>query len=203
MIFTWVAALNCNFFKITYYDTSANRSVYHSIGLWTIESKLDTGDFFSLDYSYCVPWNEDYYYQPLSLDELDGAMKAARVFGMMTFILSQVAFILIMIPACVSFGNHNEFVKIVSAILVFLGVFTILDLVSECIRINVHFFHFSLLKANALTFTQGCVGFRYLQKRGQLCTPVGRYCGDCGLGVVVRVCSPHVCSHKEATPNAR
>jgi uncharacterized Tic20 family protein len=74
-------------------------------------------------------WNDS----NLSSDYFDAAMKAARAFGMMSSILSVFAFILIMIPACVSFGNHNTYLNSIAALLVVLGVFTILDLVSEYI----------------------------------------------------------------------
>jgi hypothetical protein len=201
MILTWVAAFACNFFEITYYD-SAGGSGSLRVGLWQVESSGYTGTLDDDYYGYCAGWNQDYYYdRPLNSDNLDGAMKAARAFGMMTSILSLLAFILIMIPACVSYGNHDQFVKVVAAILVFLGVFTILDLVSEYIRVT-SIFRFLCSKPRA-HICLGCVGFRYLQKCGQLCAPGIRYCGDCGLGVVVRVCRPHVCSHEEPTTNAR
>jgi hypothetical protein len=163
MVLTWVAAFDCHFFEITYYDSSASGSISRSVGLWAVEEHGSMGtmndDFY--DSGYCIGWNEVYYSQTLSSDDLDGAMKAARAFGMMTSILSLVAFILIMIPACVSYGNHDTFVKFVAAILVFLGVFTILDLVSEYIRVF-SIYRFLCSKPLALIYS-GCVGFRRLQ----------------------------------------
>jgi hypothetical protein len=76
---------------------------------------------------------------------------------MMSSILGFFAFILIMIPACVSFGDHNTYRNSIAAILVFLGVFTILDLVSEYIRVMfAHFFGFFLLEATRSRLLRLC-----------------------------------------------
>jgi lipopolysaccharide export LptBFGC system permease protein LptF len=127
MVMTFAAAFSCRFFEISW-------SGYpRSIGLWTVEAGFSDSSFFEDDWyiDYCQGWN--YYNQDLSSDYFDAAMKAARAFGMMSSILSVFAFILIMIPACVSFGNHNTYLNSIAALLVVLGVFTILDLVSEYI----------------------------------------------------------------------
>jgi hypothetical protein len=58
-------------------------------------------------------------------------MKAARAFGMMTSIVGLICFILILILSCVSFGDHHQYTMIVAGMSVFLGIFTMLDLVSE------------------------------------------------------------------------
>jgi hypothetical protein len=120
MVMTYVAAFSCRFLEI---------SGSQSVGLWTVESY----DLDSVN-TYCYTWNSGYYdNQNLSSDYFDAFMKAARAFGMTSSILGFFAFILIMIPACVSFGNHNTYLNSIAALLVVLGVFTILDLVSEYI----------------------------------------------------------------------
>lgn len=145
MTFTWVAAFDCNFYKISYPNDNNTDASLH-VGLWTVETH--DYDFGDDDYnsSTCTVW-EDYTLQddPLSSDDLDGAMKTARAFGMASSILSIPAFVMIMIPACVSFGEEMQYVKILAGILIFLGIFTILDLVSE--YTFSHFFD-ALLKAS-------------------------------------------------------
>ena len=126
MTCTFTAAFSCRFFEI-----SASGDVsYRSIGLWTVET--DSVYYYSDGEGYCEGWDVAYYSLNLS-DYFDAPMKAARAFGMMSSILGFFAFILIMIPACVSFGNHNTYLNSIAALLVVLGVFTILDLVSEYI----------------------------------------------------------------------
>lgn len=130
LIFTYVAAFDCNFYSITLVNSTESRSFTLGVGLWTVESP--TYDIFDDDYySYCTGYQTYSSYQSLNLDDLDGAMNAARVFAMMTSIAGLICFILILIPSCVSFGNNDQFAYIVAGISVFLGIFTMLDLVSE------------------------------------------------------------------------
>lgn len=130
MIFTWFAAFDCNFYKISYRENNTDASL--SVGLWTVETHdYDFGDD-DFNSSTCTVW-EDYTLKddPLSSDDLDGAMKTARAFGLMTSILSIPAFVMIMIPTCVSFGEDRKYVKSLAGILIFLGIFTMLDMVRE------------------------------------------------------------------------
>jgi hypothetical protein len=133
LVLTWIAAFDCNFYRITYFDSTESRSVTVGIGLWTIESKntVVSDDYYGYGADYCAGYDQFYSDTPLTSDDLDGAMKAARAFGMMTSIVSLICFVLILIPSCVSYGDNHLFTKVVAAILVFLGIFTMLDLVSE------------------------------------------------------------------------
>ena len=151
MVLTWVAGFDCHFFDIPYYSSTSYGGGSQSVGLWTVEAVSSySGN------GYCYGWNQDSLYdQPLSSDDLDGAMKAARAFGLMSSILGTVAFILIMIPACVSFGNHDAYLISLTVVLVVLGVFTILDLVSVYIQV-VSIFSFSSLKATCSCLLRLC-----------------------------------------------
>lgn len=145
MTFTWLAAIDCNFYKISYQDNNTDDASLH-VGLWTVETRDYDWLYDNYNSSTCTVW-EDYTLKdnPLSSDDLDGAMKTARAFGMASGILSVPAFVMIMIPACVSFGEEMHYVKVLAGILILLGIFTILDLVSEY---TLSPFFNSLLKAS-------------------------------------------------------
>lgn len=127
-VMTYIAAFNCNFYSVSYSGSAGNRTGTIGIGLWTAESPWYADDDYYDSSNFCVGYNQ---YGSFTSDDLDGAMKAARAFGMMTSIVSLICFILILIPSCVSFGDHDQYTKIVAGMSVFLGIFTMLDLVSE------------------------------------------------------------------------
>jgi hypothetical protein len=133
---TYVAAFNCTFFSISYSGSSSSTI---GIGLWTAESAESpwyAGDDYYYSSNLCYGYNQ---YASFTTDDLDGAMKAARAFGMMTSIVGLICFLLILILSCVSFGDHDQYTMIVAGMSVFLGIFTMLDLVSENASTTLYF----------------------------------------------------------------
>jgi hypothetical protein len=105
---TCVAAFNCNFVEISCGFANITQDVglrkVQSNDLWPADDDWDSA-------YYCTGWEKQWLRAALSSDELDGAMKATRAFGMITIIVS----------SCVSYGDHDQlFVRIVASLLVFL-----------------------------------------------------------------------------------
>ena len=132
MILTWVAAFSCKFYSIS----GGNNKLY--IGLWTVE------------YGFNRAYDDDFYYSNLCVtwgstlirsNALDGAMHAARAFGMIGCVLSIIAFTMILVPTCVSFGDSKLYLQITALIFFVLGTVTMLDLVSET-RLQRHLYSF-------------------------------------------------------------
>lgn len=129
LVFVWVAAIDCNFFNISFATTQGHDG-YVRVGLWTVQS-------YFVDYSgddtwgsYCAGWENA---NILSYYDLDGAMKTARAFSMISAVLGSISFILILVPMCVSFGDHQQYLLILCGMCVFTGFAAILDLVrTEC-----------------------------------------------------------------------
>lgn len=121
-ILTWIAAISCNFYSITY---SGTQDVL--VGLLTVESiEPDYGEPY-WDGSYCTGWNEA---NLLTHEDLDAAMKTARAFGIISGVLGTVALIMILIPSCVVFDdNRNQYLLILCGLCIFTGIATLLDLV--------------------------------------------------------------------------
>jgi hypothetical protein len=158
-IFTWFAAFDCNFYKISYQEQNNTDASLH-VGLWTVETH--DYDFWDDEFnsSTCTAW-EDYTLKDdqLSSDDLDGAMKTARAFGLMSSILSIPAFVMIMIPACVSFGEDMKYVKSLAGILIFLGIFTLLDMVRGIYTFESIFLVLCSLPHTHSSLHTGCLGF--------------------------------------------
>lgn len=130
LVFVWVAAINCNFFEITYWIVTeqgdAGRLGVLSVGLWTVQSYFIAA---SGDYSwgsFCVGWNSRNLISDL---ELDAPLRAARAFSMISATLGTVAFCLLLVPICVSFGEQSQYLLVLCTISVFVGFATLLDLV--------------------------------------------------------------------------
>jgi len=138
MIFTWVSAFNCNFYRIT--DTFEGNSTHYDlhVGLWTVEgidpygddsgSGNDGNDYEDL---YCAFWSEPYLFVPAaSMVELDGAMVAARFFSLLASLLSLIGFVLIIVPCCMTFDDPRKYMRIMSGLFVAIGALVLLDLVA-------------------------------------------------------------------------
>lgn len=97
-----------------------------SVGLWTVESNFIAWDGSYSWGSYCAGWKNA---NLLSYYDLDASLKAARAFGMISAVLATISFVVILIPACVSFGEQQQYLLVLCAMCVFTGLATILDLV--------------------------------------------------------------------------
>lgn len=128
LILTWLAAINCAFFSIPIGDDDDNRDMY--VGLWSVESDY-AQDYDWYDHSdhICVSWYSMNY---ISSDDLDAPMKVARAFGLISGILATIAFVLILIPSCVVFdeSSRNKYILSLSGMCIFIGIATLLELVS-------------------------------------------------------------------------
>lgn len=146
MIFTINAGFNCNFYHITADDGNATSL---NIGLWSIQDinpdyqnvHVTNGSVFWNDQGEdtwededkyeCVPWNERSMLGPASTVELDGAMSAARVCGMLAALLGVIGFCLILVLFCFKFADSRNSGRIFLGFYVLIGVLTLLDLVSS------------------------------------------------------------------------
>ncbi len=61
--------------------------------------------------------------------QLDAPLTAARAFSMMSACTGTIAFCLLMVPMCVSFGDSHQYLLILCGMCVFTGVTTLFDLV--------------------------------------------------------------------------
>ena len=125
LIFTWLAAIICKFYII---KDRGGQSVF--VGLWTVES-LDEWYVQASD-TYCTGWS---YGTLLNSDDLDGALKAARAFGMISGILATVSFVMMLVPSCIMFDDNarNRYLLALCGLCIFTGIATLLDLVSVTI----------------------------------------------------------------------
>lgn len=128
LVFVWVAAINCNFYDISF--VADGRDATLSVGLWTVESNFVaySGEYYSG--SYCAGWKNANF---LSYYDLDAALKAARAFAMISAVLGTISFVLILVPMCVSFGEQQLYLLILCGMCVFTGFATLLDLVRLCV----------------------------------------------------------------------
>lgn len=130
LIFTWLAAIICKFFIITVGGEQGNLLV----GLWSVESPepwtIQASD------TYCRPWNDGIL---LNDDDLDGALNAARAFGIISGVLGTIAFIMILVPSCVMFDDNagNCYLRTLCCLCLFTGIATLLDLVSRLLHYNI------------------------------------------------------------------
>ncbi len=126
-ILTWIAATSCNFYTISYAGNGGLQ-----IGLWTVETTPDLsnldGEGWNHDGTWCTGWD---YGQILDSSNLDGPLRTARAFGLMSGILASITFLCILIPSCVMLGDSKtQYLMVLCGLCIFTGVAAILDLVS-------------------------------------------------------------------------
>lgn len=127
LVFIWVAAINCNFFEISWQFTDESgqtRAALLSIGLWTVQSYFDAVGGGG---SFCAGWNNAFFASDV---QLDVPLKAARAFSMMSACTGTIAFCLLMVPMCVSFGDSHQYLIILCGMCIFTGVATLFDLMA-------------------------------------------------------------------------
>lgn len=138
LILSFIAAISCKFFSLTASDDGSESSVF--AGLLSVEetevSNLVAGDV------YCTSWREATL---LTYEDLDGALKAARAFGIISFTLGLIAWVMILVPSCVAFEDksRNQYLMIICGLCICTGVATLFDLVSvfEAQRFLMRCFH--------------------------------------------------------------
>jgi hypothetical protein len=126
-ILTWIAATSCNFYTISYAGNGGLQ-----IGLWTVETTPDLsnldGEGWNHDGTWCTGWD---YGQILDSSNLDGPLRTARAFGLMSGILASITFLCILIPSCVMLGDSKtQYLMVLCGLCIFTGVAAILDLVA-------------------------------------------------------------------------
>lgn len=116
-----IAAIGCDFYEISYQDNYTDYTDYLGVGLWSVESHNGT----------CTKWEE--YTSPLSLDDLDGAMKTARAFGMASVVLSSLASFIIFFPCCCGYTKNDTgcYFMTLTWISIFSVIATSFEFVSE------------------------------------------------------------------------
>ena len=135
LVFVWVAAINCNFYDVRVI-TEEGRDVTLGIGLWTVQSYYVDyqGEYYTWN-QFCTGWNSLIFRSEV---DLDGALQAARVFGMISAVLGSIAFVMILVPMCVSFGDHQHYLMILCGMCIVTGFAALLDLVSRlCVFIHI------------------------------------------------------------------
>ena len=158
LVFVWVAAINCNFYSISFVTTEG-RDATLRVGLWTVQ-------YYYVDYSneyywgsFCSGWKNANFF---SYHNLDGALKAARAFGMMSAVLGTISFVLILIPMCVSFGDDLRYLLVLCGMCIFTGIAALLDLVRTG-NVKLAFF-FTWYECLTTYNPPGCLVVGYLHK---------------------------------------
>jgi predicted membrane channel-forming protein YqfA (hemolysin III family) len=126
--------------------------------LLTVESsyiETDYGQPYWYD-TYCTGWRES---NLLSYDDMDGALKAARAFGIMSLIIGFIAFVMILIPSCVEFedSSRNQYLMILCGMCVFAGIATLLDLIGLSSDLCKNASDCALQTAGVLSILGGCL----------------------------------------------
>jgi hypothetical protein len=122
MVLSFIAAISCKFFSTSY---GGGESLM--VGLLTVETfdagNLDTGD------TYCIGWRDATLF---TYDDMDGPLKAARAFGIISLIIGFIAFVMILIPSCVEFegSSLNQYLMVICGLSIFAGIATLLDLIA-------------------------------------------------------------------------
>jgi vacuolar-type H+-ATPase subunit I/STV1 len=121
MVLSFIAAISCKFFSSSY---GGGESLM--VGLLSVET-FYAGNLVAGD-TYCVGWREATLFTE---DDMDGPLKAARAFGIISFIIGFIAFVMIVIPSCVAFegSSWNQYLMVICGLSIFAGIATLLDLI--------------------------------------------------------------------------